>query len=170
MSEKHFIDLLDVTAQDENDSPVSGSWIPITNFRDALLKIELTVNGGSGVVIKRKGQTIKLSGDQLAKYVKLAKRRISVVQCLAETEEAHNLDSFPTAAGSPEEFTSSAPSKPRASKKDGMSRTFIKIPNKILAKLRKMAVRQSLKEARKVGVSEVVVDILKRDLRKKRKR
>lgn len=57
MSEKRFIDLLDVTAKAETDSPVNGAWIPITDFREALLKVELTVNGGTGVSITPRLQT-----------------------------------------------------------------------------------------------------------------
>ncbi len=150
---------------------MGGNWVGYLNqLQNQQTKLSGIHERESGVVIKRKDRKIKLSGDQLAKYLKVAKRRISVVQCLAEMEEANSMDSFSTAAGDPEKFASSSPPKLKASKKEVMSRTFIKIPNKILAKLRKMAVRQSLKESRKVSVSEVVVEILKHDLRKKRKR
>jgi hypothetical protein len=146
-------------------------WVGYLNqLQNKQAKLSGIYERKSGVVIKRNDRKIRLSGDQLAKYLKVSKRRISVVQCLAEMEEANSLDSFSTAAGNPEKFASSSPPKPKASKKEAMSRTFIKIPNKLLAKLRKMAVRKSLKETRKVSVSEVVVEILKNDLRKKRKR
>ncbi len=150
---------------------LGGDWVGYLNqLQNKQAKLSGIYERKSGVVIKRNDRKIKLSGDQLAKYLKVSKRRISVVQCLAEMEEANSLDSFSTAAGNPEKFASSSPPEPKASKKERMSRTFIKIPNKLLAKLRKMAVRQSLKETRKVSVSEVVVEILKKDLRKKRKR
>ena len=47
-----------------------------------------------------------------------------------------------------------------------MTRTFFTIPKKLMVKLRKKAVRESLKKAKKVSVNEVVVEILKRELRK----
>ena len=62
MSEKRFIDLLDVTAKSEADSPVNGAWLPITNFREATLKVELTVSAGTGVSITPKLQTRRGSG------------------------------------------------------------------------------------------------------------
>ncbi len=62
MSEKRFIDLLDVTAKSETDSPVNGAWLPITNFREATLKVELTVSAGTGVSITPKLQTRRGSG------------------------------------------------------------------------------------------------------------
>lgn len=61
MAEKKFIDLLDVTAKGEGDSPVAGSWLPITDFREATLKVELTVNAGTGVSITPRFQTRRSS-------------------------------------------------------------------------------------------------------------
>ena len=167
---KFWSDMTHESVRQHVEDKLGGDWIGYLNQlqhqHTALSNIH---EKGSGAVINRKGRKIRLSGDQLAKYLRLTKRRMSVVQCLAETEEAKNFDGFSTAAGNPEEFASTSSRKPKASKKRAVTRTFVKIPNKLLAKLRKMAVRQSLKEARQVGVDEIIVKILKRDL-KKRKR
>ena len=123
---------------------------------------------GSGAVIKRKGKKIRLAGDQLEKYLKFAQRRISVVQCLAEMEEATGLADFATAAGTP----SKAPVMKKASKSfrsggDAKDRTFITLPKSLLVMLRKKAARKSLKTTKKVTVNDVIVEILKRGIRKR---
>ena len=122
----------------------------------------------SGAVIKRKGKKIRLAGDQLEKYLKFPQRRISVIQCLSEIVEATGLAEFATGAGTP----SKAPVKKKASKflrsgGEAMDRTFITLPKSLLVKLRKKAVRQSLKTTKKVTVNDVIVEILKRVLRKR---
>ena len=121
---------------------------------------------GAGVAIKRQGRKIKLSGKQLDKYVGFSKQRLAVIKCLAETKETEKLNSFSTAAGTPEDSKASKTSSPKKSKKVGMQRTFLTIPKDILAKLRKRAVRQSIDEARKKTVSDVVVEILKKEIKK----
>ena len=83
-------------------------------------------------------------------------------------EEATGLADFATAAGTP----SGAPVKKKASKSSrsggvAMGRTYITLPKSLLAKLRKKAVRESLKTTKKVTVNDVIVKILKRDIRKR---
>ena len=119
---------------------------------------------GKGVAIKRKGRKIKLTGKQLAKYVEFSKQRLAVVTCLAGKEGANGLNDFSTAAGTPNE---SRVSKSVWRGKKDMQRTFITIPKKLLAKLRKQAVRQSLKDARGKSVSDVIVEILEKEMKKK---
>ncbi len=50
-----------------------------------------------------------------------------------------------------------------------LSRTFITMPHKLLKKLRKMAVRQSVKDGKKIAVSDIVVEILERELKRQRR-
>lgn len=145
---------------------LSGDWDVYLN---QLLKQQKTLTNihkrGSGAIVRKQGRKIKLSGYQLAKYIKYSKARISVVQCLAELEEATKFADFSTAAGTPDETPEDKASKFSAPVDAEISRTYLKIPKDILAKLRKLAVRKSLREARKATVSEVVVDILKKGLK-----
>lgn len=53
---KRFTDLMDLTGQDETDDPV-GDWFDIKNFSIVTVFLELTVNGGSAVVITVKIET-----------------------------------------------------------------------------------------------------------------
>lgn len=150
------------------EEKMSGDWVVYLN---QLQRQHMALKGiyqrGSGAVIKRKDKKIRLSGKELAKYLKFTKRRISVVQCLAELDEANTLADFSTAAGTPEDWEAKKPPVSRFSKKKTMVRTFLTIPKKLMVKLRKQAVRESLKKAKKVSVNDVVVKILKRELRKR---
>ncbi len=155
------------TVRQHVEERMSGDWVVYLN---QLQRQHTALKGihqrGSGAVIKRKGKKIRLSGKELAKYLKFTKRRISVVRCLAELDEANTLADFSTAAGTPETEEPKKPPVSKFSKKKTMARTFLTIPKKLMVKLRKKAVRESLKKAKKVSVNDVVVEILKRELRK----
>lgn len=151
------------------EDKLAGNWVSYLNQlqrqQTTLTKIH---QRDSGAVIKRKGKKIRLAGEQLGKYLKFSQRRISVVQCLAEMEEATGLADFATAAGTP----SKAPVKKKASKSfrsggEAMDRTFITLPKSLLVKLRKKAVRKSLKTTKRVTVNEIIVEILKQGTRKR---
>ena len=151
------------------EDKLAGDWVIYLN---QLQRQQTTLTRihqrDSGAVIKRKGKKIRLAGEQLGKYLKFTQRRISVVQCLAEMEDATGLANFATAAGTPSE----APAGKKASKSfrsggEAMDRTIITMPKSLLVKLRKKAVRESLKATKKVTVNDVVVRILKRGLRKR---
>lgn len=151
------------------EDKLAGDWVAYLNQlqrqQRTLTKIS---RRDSGAVIKRKGKKIRLAGKQLKKYLKFGKRRISVVQCLAETKEATGPADFATAAGTPSE----APVKKKTSKSsryggEAMARTYVTLPKNLLAKLRKKAVRKSLKTTKKVTVNDVIVEILKRGTRKR---
>ncbi len=124
---------------------------------------------GSGAVIKRKGRKIKLSGKLLAKYLRYGDERLAVVRCLADSEETQGLGDFSTAAGNPADKPRDNASKAAPGGKASISRTFITMPKNLLKKIRKMAVRQSVKDGKKIAVSDIVVEILEREL-KRRKR
>lgn len=145
---------------------LSGNWTPylkqLKRQQAALTRIH---KRGAGAVIRRKGRKIKLAGKQLAKYLKYSKQRISVISCLAKLEDANRLANFSTAAGTPGDLT--AKGKTRASGKKVMQRTFITLPKKLMTKLRKKAVRQSLKDAKKVSVSDIITEILEREMKKR---
>ena len=123
---------------------------------------------GSGAVIKRKGRKIKLSGKPLGKYLRYGDERLAVVRCLAAGEETQGLGDFSTAAGNPAGMPRDDASKAAPGGKASMSRTFITMPKKLLKKIRKMAVRQSVKDGKKIGVSDIVVEILERELKRQR--
>lgn len=122
---------------------------------------------GSGAVIKRDERKIRLAGDQLAKYLKYADRRLAVIRCLADESDITGLGNFSTAAGTPSDAP--AVSAPKASPDEGAEteRTFLTLPKDLMEKLRKMAVRQSVKEAKKVSVNDIVAEILERELKKR---
>ena len=123
----------------------------------------------SGAVIKRKGRKLKLSGNSLAKYLRYGDERLAVVRCLAEEEETRGLGDFSTAAGGPADMARDDASKAAPGGMASMSRTFITMPNILLKKLRKMAVRQSVKDGKKIAVSDIVVEILERELKRQRR-
>ena len=150
------------------EEKMSGDWaVYLNQLQRQHTALEGIHQRGSGAVIKRKGKKIRLSGKELAKYLKFTKRRISVVRCLAQLDEANTLADFSTAAGTPETGEPKKPPVSKVSKKKTMTRTFFTIPKKLMVKLRKKAVRESLKKAKKVSVNDVVVEILKRELRKR---
>jgi len=137
---------------------LSGNWEAyLDQLRHQQKKLTDIYGRGSGAIIKRKNRRIKLAGEQLSKYLQFAKNRISVVQCLAELEDGTNLAEFSTAAGGDEQ-------KEDLGLTADLDRTYITIPKSLLTKLRKLAVRKSLRETRKVSVSDIIVDILDRDL------
>ena len=115
------------------------------------------------IAIKRKGRKIKLAGKQLAKYVEFSRQRLGVITCLAAKEGTGGLNEFATAAGTPKQ---SDASKTAAPGNKNMQRTPITLPKELLTKLRNLAKRQSQKEDRKISVSEVVVKILEKGLKK----
>ncbi len=150
------------------DDKLAGDWgrylKQLKRHQTALSRIH---NRGAGAVIKRKGRKIKLAGKQLAKYLYYSKKRISVVSCLSKMESAAGLANFSTAAGTPKDLTPKSKAKAPAQGKESMGRTYVTLPKKLLAKLRKKAVRQSLKDARQISVSEIIVEILEREMKKR---
>jgi len=149
------------------DDKLAGDWAgylkQLQRQHAALSRIH---DRGAGAVIKRKDRKIKLAGKQLVKYLDLSEKRISVVSCLAKKDDA-GLADFSTAAGTPKDLTSKGKAKASPSGKDGTERTFITLPKKLLAKIRKKAVRQSLKDARKISVNEIITEILEREMKKR---
>ncbi len=150
------------------DDKLAGDWgrylKQLKRHQAALSRIH---KRGAGAVIKRKGRKIKLVGKQLAKYLYYSKKRISVVSCLAKTKSAAGLADFSTAAGTPGNSTPKGKAKASAPGKEAMGRAYITLPKKLLAELRKKAVRQSLKDARKISVSEIIAEILEREMKKR---
>lgn len=150
------------------DDKLAGDWgrylKQLKRHQAALSRIH---KRGAGAVIKRKGRKIKLVGKQLAKYLYYSKKRISVVSCLAKTKSAAGLADFSTAAGTPGNSTPKGKTKASAPGKEAMGRAYITLPKKLLAELRKKAVRQSLKDARKISVSEIIAEILEREMKKR---
>lgn len=124
---------------------------------------------GSGAVIKRKGRKIKLSGKLLAKYLRYGDERLAVIRCLASGEETQGLGDFSTAAGNSADMPRDNASKAAPGGKASMSRTFITMPKVLLKKIRKMAVRQSVKDGKKIAVSDIIVEILERELKRQRR-
>lgn len=117
----------------------------------------------SAVTVTRDGRTVKLAGDQLAQYIMHADRRLGIVRCLATAAEAHSVADFATAAG-----PASAAAPPTRSGDEVLQRTYIIVPEEMLDQLRKMAVRRSVKDNRQTSVSEIVVELLEREMRRRR--
>ncbi len=120
---------------------------------------------GSAVTVSRDGRTVKLAGEQLAQYIMHADRRLGIVRCLAAAAEAPAVASFSTAAGTNSDTAVQA----KRAGDEVLQRTYITVPEEILEQLRKMAVRRSVKESRQASVSEIVVEILQRELRRSRR-
>lgn len=146
---------------------LSGDWgAYLKQLARQQKKLARIYGRGSGVIVRRQGKKIKLSGAPLAKYIKHSKTRISVVRCLAEAEEAADFANFSTAAGTPDKTPENKASKRPAAVRTETGRLYLRIPEDLLVKLRKMAVRKSLREARKATVNEIVVEILEKGLKK----
>lgn len=81
-----------------------GDWSNYKNkWQRQLAKVESIRDRGGSIVFKKRG--IRLKGDALGDYVVKLKKRVSVIDCLAEedeirTAEAEKLEKFSTAAGS----------------------------------------------------------------------
>ncbi len=112
---------------------------------------------GKGAVIKLKGRKVTLKGAKLDDYLQLSGTRLNVVRCLAEEAGINDLQNFATAAGGND--AASNFSKPVA-KRQGY-RTYVTLPQNLVAKLRKQAERRSLLENRKVSVNDIIVRSLK---------
>lgn len=145
------------------DEALGGDWKTyIEELQSQLTTLRKLQRRGSGVAITRDGRTVELTGDRLSQYIKHADRRLGIVRCLAARADADAIATFSTAAGTPTAVT--------ASVRDGaVQRTFITVPGPMLDQLRQMAVRLSVKEGRKASVSDVVVDLLERELRHSRR-
>jgi len=120
---------------------------------------------GSAVTVSRDGRTVKLAGEQLAQYIMHADRRLGIVRCLAAADEAPAVASFSTAAGT----NLATDIQLKRAGDEMLHRTYITVPEDMLDQLRKMAVRRSVKESRPASVSEIVVEILQRELRRSRR-
>jgi hypothetical protein len=145
---------------------LAGDWSAYADQLKRQLSMLRDMYGrGSGVAVKRDGRTVRLTGDELAAYIRLAEQRLTVVRCLADSETALKFANFSTAAGTPGDQASNPANSPK-DKKEIMQRTYVTLPDDLLEKLRKRAVRQSAKEGRQIGISEVVTEILARELRR----
>ena len=147
----------------------SGDWVAYLNQLQRQYETLANIQDrGKGAIIQRQGRKVRLAGSQLAKYIKLSSQRLTVVGCLAEREDAMGMDDFSTAAGNPDEDKASTP-PPRQKISGGKNfdKTYLTLPKGLLTKLRKAAVRQSLKEAQKKNVNDVIVAILKREMKKR---
>ena len=61
---------------------------------------------------------------------------------------------------------SDADTRPKLLGDEVLHRTYISVPEDMLDQLRKMAVRRSVKENRQTSVSEIVVEMLKHEMRR----
>jgi len=93
-------------------------------------------------------------GSALRALCPLSNRRLSVVRCLADAYDLNSLDKFSTASGDPAVAVGA-----------GMERTYITIPKNLLDKVRQQAVKESARTARKTSVSDIIVEILARELK-----
>jgi hypothetical protein len=148
------------------DQNLGGDWNAYVGEMQRQLDALRQIHGrGSAVTVTRDGRTVKLAGEQLAQYIMHADRRLGIVRCLAAAAEAHTVADFSTAAGT----ASGADFRPNRSGNEVLQRTYITVPEDMLDQLRKMAVRRSVKENRQTSVSEIVVEMLERELRRNRR-
>lgn len=148
------------------NNDLGGDWAAYTEqLQRQLSKLRDLYGRGSGVAVKREGRTARLTGDDLAAYIAFSDRRLAVVRCLADSEKGLKMANFSTAAGTPGDQTSDPANSPKA-ENETLQRTYITLPEDLLEKLRKMAVRRSVKDGRQASVSEIVSEILARELRR----
>ncbi len=142
------------------DNRFDGDW---DAYIDKLERIKAGLQGihgrGKGAVIKLKGRRVILKGAKLGDYLQLSGIRLGVVRCLAEEAEINNLQNFATAAGGDGATITSDLPKPAAKRDD--YRTFVTLPQSLVAKLRKRAERRSRIENQKVSVNDIIVRALK---------
>lgn len=150
-------DMTHASAREHVNSTLAGDWNAyvgeLQRQLDTLRKFHAR---NSGVAVTRAGRTVDLRGEALAQYIAHANRRLAVARCLAGNAETQTVATFSTAAG-----TSTAASD------DSLQRTYLQLPESVLDQLRKIAVRQSVKEGRQVSVSEVAADLLERELKRR---
>ena len=143
----------------------AGDWVAYLNQLQRQYETLANIQDrGKGAIIKRHGRKVRLSGENLARYITISSRRLSIVACLAEREETMGLNGFPTAAGTSEAVKAAAPTPPQKSP-GGMDGTSITLPRNLMRKLRRAAFRQSVKDTRKTSVNDLVVGILRQELR-----
>jgi len=148
----------------------AGNWVDYLNQLQRQYETLANIQDrGTGAIIKRQGQKVRLKGKQLDKYLKISSQRLSIVGCLAEHEDAMGMENFPTAAGTPDMDMPTARLPQKKTDAKGFERTYVTLPKKLLTKLRKAAVRLSLKDARKKSVNDVIVEILSREMKKLRR-
>ncbi len=79
---------------------LNGNWIPyISHLEKQLKTIEKINASGKAARLKHKGEIITLRGDKLSEYENASRARLQTVQCLADEQEAAELNNFSTAAG-----------------------------------------------------------------------
>lgn len=108
---------------------------------------------GKGALIKMKGKKVVVRGKKLENYLHLSNTRIGIVRCLADAE-LNSFQNFATAAGG------DATGDVHSLDKDDY-RTYLTLPNDLMAKLRKQAVRRSLIENQKVSVNDIITRTLR---------
>ena len=151
------------TVRKHVNGTLAGDWTAYIGELQRQLKALQKIHArGSGVAISRDGRTVNLRDEALAQYIMHADRRLGIARCLAASSEAETVATFSTAAGATTE-------PPAAGSDDALQRTYLTLPEDVLEQLRRMAVRRSVMESRQISVSEVVVELLERELRRSRR-
>lgn len=87
------------------DQKLDGDWQPYVNHLAKELETLKTLQEtGKSVQVRYKGQSVRLTGQQLDVYVKASQKRFDVVQCLSGQNsdlQAAQFNNFATAAGAP---------------------------------------------------------------------
>ncbi|MFQ5765632.1 MAG: hypothetical protein ACE5GT_11940, partial [Rhodospirillales bacterium] len=131
------------------ETQLAGDWFAyVARLERQQKTLKDIYKRGSGAAIKRDNRKIRLSGDQLAKYLRYADQRLAVVRCLADESDITGLGNFSTAAGTPSDVPFSPVPKAAPDKGADTERTFMTLPKHVMEKLRKIAVRRSVKDAR----------------------
>ncbi|NQV85311.1 MAG: hypothetical protein HQ494_15975 [Rhodospirillales bacterium] len=112
------------------------------------------INGrGKAARVSRAGRKVVLKGASLTQYLSFSQQRIEVTECLASEGQAPVIQA------------STSPSKLSATEEESEKRTYLTLPLELLKKLREEAVRRSKEENRKVGVNEVILDTVRKELK-----
>ena len=147
----------DKVRQHVNDK-LSGNWESYLE-KLKLQQISLArINGrGKAARVSRGGRRITLKGAGLSQYLGFSQDRIAIIECLAKEE---------LALKSPKDRTLKKPLNPVKPDTEASERTYLYLSQDLLKKLRQEAARRSRVEKRKVSVNEVIIDTVKRGLKK----
>ncbi len=147
----------DKVRQHVNDK-LSGDWLGYIE-KLKLQQISLArINGrGKAARVSRGGRRITLKGAGLSQYLGFSQDRIAIIECLAKEE---------LALKSPKDRALKKPLNPVKPDTEASERTYLYLSQDLLKKLRQEAARRSRVEKRKVSVNEVIIDTVKRGLKK----
>jgi hypothetical protein len=142
----------------------SGNWGPyISRLKRRHAALSRISGRGKAARVSRDGRRVVLKGARLSQYLGFSSERIKVVECLAKSASAGNKPGKQALSTPPEK----SPRKKNLSDKEQVKRTYLTLPKSLLDKLRQEAVRRSKEENRSVSVNDIILETVKKELRRR---